>query len=376
MKILAVITSLGSGGAEGMLFKIFSNAERLSFSAHVVSLRELGVTGDHLLAHGIPVTCLHMRPGRVNVFKLLRLFAVLRREQPDVVHTWMYHADLMGGLAARLAGVKAIGWNIRHSNLDPALNKRLTLWIIKLCALLSRWLPRRVMVCSEAARRVHVAAGYAAEKMTLVPNGFDVERFRPDVGARASVRNELGLAPDALLVGMVGRFDPQKNAEGFVEVVNRLVTGFTGVRFVMVGTGLDAENASLSGLVTPEAAGRLHRLGRRDDIPRLMASLDVLVSPSHGEAFPNVLGEAMACGVPCAVTDTGDSAEIVGDTGRVVSVGDMAALAEAVGSLLRLSFDSRRELGARARRRIQERYEIRKIVRQYEDFWRSLTVER
>lgn len=358
-----------------MLFKVMTSADGPSFATHVVCLRELGIIGERLLAHGIPVTCLRMRPGRVNVCEFVRLLKIIRKERPDAVHTWMYHADLVGGLAARLAGVKAIGWNIRHSNLDPALNKWVTLRIVRLCALLSRWLPRRVMVCSERARRVHLAAGYDPKKMTLVANGFDLERFRPDVGARGSVRDELHVPHDVPLVGLVGRLDIQKNVEGFVEVANSLASKFPNVHFVMVGTGLDPDNRALSLRMRPDLSWRLHRLGGRADIPRLMASFDVLVSPSHGEAFPNVLGEAMACGVPCAVTDAGDSAEIVGDTGRVVPVGDMQALADAVASLLHMPGVARRVLGERARRRIQERYELRRIVRQYEAFWRSLVVE-
>lgn len=210
--------------------------------------------------------------------------------------------------------------------------------------------------------------------MVVVPNGFDLARFKPDAGARRAVRAELGVGDDTPLVGLIGRFDLQKNHAGFFEAAGGLHRRLPAVHFVLAGKGIDGGNRDLMRMV--EAAGVRHvtrLIGLRSDIPRLMAALDVLASSSsYGEAFPNVLGEAMACGVPCAVTDVGDSAYIVSDTGRVIRSGDMAGLAGALEELLGLPPAERTVLGERARVRVAEHFEIGQVVKRYEAFYEEL----
>jgi glycosyltransferase involved in cell wall biosynthesis len=374
MKLIFIITGTGVGGAETMLQKVLT---RLSpkFKPHVISMIRVGKIGEELRALGIPVESLDMRRrGVPNPIALMHLIRRLRDLRPDVVHTWMYHADLMGGVAARLAGVPAVAWAIRHSNLVPAGNKSQTLAVLRANALLSHRVPDRILCCSEAARNIHVALGYAPEKVVVVPNGFDLAHFKPDPNARLSVRTELGLSLETRLVGLIGRWDPQKNHVGFLSAVAAVHLRRPDVHFLLAGQGVDAANQTIQQTLAANGlAPATHLLGQRDDIPRVMAALDVLASSSsYGEAFPNVLGEAMASGVPCAVTDVGDSGYIVGDTGRVVSSGDMEGLAHAIGSLLEMPAEALRILGARARARVAEHFEIGKIVRQYEAFYHEL----
>lgn len=373
MRSVFIITHLSTGGAETMLLKLLQKMDRGRFTSTVISLVGLGEIGPRIQALGIQVHALGMTPGIPDPLKLLRLVRLLKQLQPDVVHTWMYHADLLGGLAARLAGVRAIAWSIRHSNLAPEHNKRSTLLVVKACARLSRWVPHRILTCSERARSVHVAAGYRADKMVLIANGFDLTRFVPDAAARVSVRAELGLTPDTPLVGVVARDDPQKNLLGFVQAAAAVHSALPNCHFVLAGQGIDTTHAALGQAIAQAGLQHhVHLLGRRDDVPRLMAALDVLASPSHGEAFPNVLGEAMACGVPCVVTDVGDSADIVGDTGRVVMAADMADLARQLLAVLQMPAEPRQALGARARVRVQDCYELGEVTRRYEDFYSEL----
>ncbi len=373
VRAVFIATGLETGGAEMMLLKVLERLDRTRFEPHVISLTGKGEIGARIEALGIPVECLGMRPNAPNLFRFLRLVRRLRELRPGLVHTWMYHADLLGGLASRLAGIRAVGWRVNHSNLEPALNKRTTLWVVAICARMSSWLPGRILSCSEKARRVHVAAGYASDKMVVVPNGFDLTRFQPDPTARESVRAELGVAGTTPLVGLVARHHPQKNVEGFIEAAAAVARQRTDVHFLLAGSGVDARNGVLQAAIrsTP-AADRLHLLGGRDDVPRLMAALDVLALSSHGEAFPNVVGEAMACGVPCVVTDAGDAAEIVGDIGRIVPVGDMRGLARELLAVLNLPRPERQALGLRARERVRDEYDIERVVRQYEAFYVSL----
>lgn len=374
MKVAFIITGLATGGAEMMLHKLLQNIDRSRFEPTVISLMNKGEIGPRIEALGIPVYALGMRRGLPNPLMVLRLARLLRQLQPSLVHTWMYHADLLGGLAARLAGCRRVIWGIRHSNLSKTENKRSTLAVVGLCAWLSGWLPVQVLSCSQRAKEVHAAVGYVDEKIHVIPNGFDLARFAPDATARASLCAELGLPPDVPLVGVVARFDAQKNHIGFVQAAAKVPL----VHFVLAGTGVDNRNAALQAAISahPGLQARMHLLGRRDDVPRLMAALDVLASPSHGEAFPNVLGEAMACGVPCVVTDAGDSGEIVGRTGRVVAVGDMVAMAQQLLEVLHLPAADRAALGRQARARVQAEYEIGHVAGLYQAFYERVAAEK
>lgn len=377
INLTLIITNLATGGAETMLLKLLQQLDRSRFTPTVISLVGLGEIGPRIQTQGIPVHALGMSRGVPNPLMVLRLAKLLRQLQPDVVHTWMYHADLLGGLAARLAGCRQVVWSLRQSNLNKSQNKRSTLAVVGLCARLSRWVPKLIVSCSVRAQQIHAGVGYVSEKIHVIPNGFDLDRFVPDGAARSAVRAELGLPADAPLVGVVARYDVQKNHLGFVQAAAWVVQQCPQVHFVLAGTGVDAANAELQAAIAaqPDLAAHMHLLGRRDDVPRLMAALDVLASPSHGEAFPNVLGEAMACGVPCVVTDAGDSAEIVASTGRVVPVGDMAGLAQKLVTTLRLPAEERTTLGQRARARVQENYEIGHITRMYEAVYERLATK-
>lgn len=375
IRLSLIITNLATGGAETMLLKLLQQLDRCRFCPTVISLMGLGEIGPLIQALGIPVYTMNLSPVAPDPLVVLRLARLLRQLQPDVVHTWMYHADLLGGLAARLAGCKRVIWGIRHSNISKIHNKRSTLWVIRACALLSRHLPAKILSCSVRASDIHAAVGYAAHKLHIIPNGFELDRFVPDAAARASVRAELGLAPDASLVGLIARFDSLKNHFGFVEAAAMVHMQLADVHFVLAGTGVDANNTELAIAIADNGLqAHMHLLGRHDDVSRLMASLDVLASSSFGEAFPNVLGEAMACGVPCVVTDVGDSAEIVGHTGHVVQAGDMSGLARGIVDVLRLSAKAKATLGVQARARVAANYEIGHVARLFEAFYEQVMV--
>ncbi len=370
MKVVHVITGLGVGGAETALYKLLSRWRGL---AEVVSLTGTGPVGDRIAALGVPVEAVGMRPGVPDPLGFWRLMGRLRAARPDVVQTWMYHADLLGGLAARVAGGFPVVWGVRHTNLDPRFNKRTTLWTARACARLSRRVPERIVCCGEAVREAHARIGYAAEKMVVIPNGFDLDAFRPDPAARSAVRRELGLDGDAPLVGLVARFHPQKDHRTFVRAAALIRSRMSGVHFLLAGEGVTRGNEALAGWLGEEGLeGACHLLGRRDDVPRLLAALDVAVSSSVGEGFPNAVGEAMACGVPCVVTDVGDSARIVGETGRVVPPGEPEALARACLDLLAAGTGVRERLGMAARRRIEEHFGLPAVVARYERLYEEL----
>jgi glycosyltransferase involved in cell wall biosynthesis len=373
IRLTSVITGLPAGGAESMLLKLMSRLPK-SIERRVISLTTMGDLGEQFQAMGIPVDAMNMRPGVVVAAEVVRLARQLATHRPDIVHTWLYHADALGGIAARLAGVQRVAWNIRTSDLPASGVKWSTRFAVRVCAGLSRWIPDRIACCSEAAMRIHIALGYPAQKLVLLPNGFDTTRFQPDAVARDSVRAELEVPSDAKLVGMVARFDPQKDHASFVQAARLVHARLPDVCFLLVGTGVDWGNDTLTAAIDHAGVRRVvHLMGMRLDIPRLMAALDVAVlSSCWGEAFPNVVGEAMACAVPCVVTDVGDSASIVGETGLVVSPRDPEQLAQAIERLLRMPDAERSQLGLKARERVQEHFALDAIALRYEAFYRSL----
>ncbi len=370
-KIHFVITGLGTGGAEMMLLKLVEQSPVLR-SGRVTSLTSGGELEPRLRALGIQVDSLGMKPGRLDPRALVRLASRFRREQPDVVSTWMYHADLIGGIAARAAGVPVV-WGLRSSGLPTGSTKTATRMVVRACAAVSRLVPRVIVCCSQRARVAHEAMGYPAGKFRMIPNGFDLERFKPDPTARSSVRAELQLPPDTPLVGLIARFHPCKNHQGFLEAAAAVNARLPGVHFLLVGDSVDQRNATLVAEVRRRRLeDRVHLLGLRKDVPRLMASLDVVASASWAEAFPNVLGEAMACGVPCVATDAGDSAYVVGDSGTVMRQGDMAGIADGIYRVLTLAATERRTLGDLARARVTAHFEIGAIAREYESLFRQV----
>lgn len=374
MKVVQIITGLSTGGAEMMLLKLLERLDPVRFSPQVISLTSLGEIGPRIQALGITVEALGMRSGRLpNPITFARLVQRLKALKPDVVQTWMYHADLVGGLAARLAGVPAIAWNVRHSNLSRDMNKWTTRAVVHFCAKISRWTPDRIVCNSQTSRSIHIDTGYHPDRFVVLPNGFNLNRFCPDPSARATVRQELGIPEMTPLIGLIARFDSQKNHRGFLEAAGQLHLQWRDVHFLLVGAGVDQSNPAIREWVERYGVDEItHLLGLRQDIPRLTAALDIASSSSYGEAFPNVIGEAMACGVPCVVTDVGDSAYIVGDTGQVVAPGDMTGLAVAWAQLLAMPDTERQALGERARARIVEHFEIGAVVKRYEAFYEEL----
>lgn len=357
-----------------MLYKLLAHWPSAADEVSVISLTDKGPVGEKIRNIGVPVTALGMRRGRPDPCAVLRLAALLRKSRPDLVQTWMYHADLLGGLAARLAGRIPVVWGVRQSNLDAVHSKRMTIWTARVCGLLSRWLPDRIISCSNTARNIHEGLGYSSTKLVVIPNGFDMDVFHPDAEARAGVRKELGISENTMTVGIVARYDPQKDHRTFFRAAGRVRRRINSVAFVLCGTGIDESNATLSQWVQEESIRDCsYLLGERTDVARLLAALDVSVlSSAYGEGFPNAVGEAMCSGVPCVCTDVGDTAEIVGGTGIIVPPGDVDGLAEGVLTLLAEGNDAHTARGAAARSRIAEMYSIERIVELYRDLYNGV----
>jgi len=339
---------------------------------HVVSLTDLGIFGPRIEALGVPVSALGLKHGRGigGASRELRRFA--RKIQPDIIQGWMYH----GNLAATFVRYTTFGkphllWNIRQSLDGLNDEKRSTGLVIRAGKLISRTADT-ILYNSQKARSQHEALGYASSNARVIPNGFDTELWRPNAGARAKTRKELGLTDECILVGFVARFHPMKDLANLLRAISPLMEQNPHIHLAIIGDGNTPDNPALAPLYATLPPANLHILGAQDNVENLIVGFDVFCLSSNSEAFPNVLGEAMSCGVPCIATDVGDAAKVLGDTGIVIPPSKPAALCQALSALIALSPADRNKTGAIARERIVGNYSLRNTVQGYINLYDSI----
>ena len=368
--VVHVIVGLDVGGAELMLKRLVVSCHDNSCYRHsVISLTSFGKIGEQLQKMGVEVLALNMR-SPLGVFKVLwQLVRIIRIKRPDIVQTWMYHADLLGGFAAFLAGSHSIVWNVRSTSI-PQGALSITYWLVRLCAIFSYFIPDRIICCANSAKTAHIKLRYASRKMRVIFNGYDFSTFDHDLHLTSRAREELGFAVGDIVIGVVGRFDPLKDFHNFVTAASYIAARRRDVKFVMIGRGNEWSNLILRGWI--EKAGLVkifYLVGQQTDVTYHLSALDIFCLSSSNEAFPNVVVEAMAIGLPCVVTRAGDAADIVGDDNFVVPVKDSMSLADALGRMCDLNAVDRRMLGERNAKKVRKEYGIEEIRREYEDVY-------
>ncbi|MGK5090829.1 glycosyltransferase [Deltaproteobacteria bacterium TL4] len=372
-KIVHIITAVNLGGAEMMLYHLLVTIDTKRFDCYVISLRDIGEVGKKIQALGIPVLNLNMRQGIPSPFALGRMVRYLLKIHPDLIQTWMYHANLMGGLAALFLKKCPIVWGLHHSNLSPSSNKRTTLWVNKLCALLSKKVPQKVVCCSEATRITHVECGYDQSKMVTIPIGFDLGKLYYRETASQAIRNKLKISPSVDLIGMIARFHPQKDHLNFIRAAAIFHQKHPHTHFLLCGKEIDEHNTQLTQWIhKSDLSDVVHLLGECANIPEINSALNIATLSSCGEGFPTVIGEAMACETPCIATDVGDVRTLIGDTGFVVPPQNPESLASAWERMLQLPEEKRQEYGKNARQRIITHYALPAIVAQYQTLYSQL----
>ena len=370
MNIVHITSTLDDGGTESVLYGLCTHD---TSNRHiVVCLRGKGKYGRLLQESGIPVHCLDMTPTKQVIGAMEYLAKLLRANHPDVVQTWLYHADLAGGIIARGLGIRKVCWNVRNSRLAPSRSRFRTRLIARICALLSHVIPDTIITCSHRARRDHCRQGYRPKKWNVIPNGFDTEVMQPDSYARTRLRKQWGFGKDVFLVGMVARFDSHKDHDNLLKALAILKQTRPEWICLLAGHGMTADNPELASLI--RTLGLEHDVllkGERHDIPDLMNALDIHVLSSVSEGFPNVIAEAMACGTPCVATDAGDASLIVGTTGWIVPPRNPIKLAHAleVAMLARDTPNAWKKRQVACRQRIEKKFPITGMVTAYNRAW-------
>jgi glycosyltransferase involved in cell wall biosynthesis len=366
IRLLVLIHSFDTGGGQRQLIALLKGLDRASFRVTVVSMQPGGGMADEIRAiAGIEWIPLERRPGWGLLPFALRLRAVARAIEPDLVYGYMGPARIAVLLLPRKRS--RIIWGVRDSNMDL----RHYGWMAHAGFRLERMFagrPDLILANSQAGRDYVVSTGFPRDKTRVVENGIDTERFRVDAAGRERLRAAWRVPPRALLAGVVARLDPMKGHRDFLCAAALLARRRKDLRFVCIGGGPDSVRgelraaASALGLETV-----LTWAGEERDMAAAYSALDVAVSCSvFGEGFSNAIGEAMACGVPCVVTDVGDSARIVGDAGLVVPPRDPAALAQGVLRMLeRCAHGDYADPARRSevnRARVRENFSVERMV--------------
>lgn len=374
LKVLHIISGLGQGGAETVMFRLLT-ATRDQVSHEVISLGELDEFGPRLQAEGIPVEAFGLSGRTMLTQGRAALRAALQRIQPDVIQTWMYHANALAAWWAHRDGYKGrIVWNIRNSGKHLQDFSRISRLSLRAGAWLSRRVPTAIVSCAQSAAEQHHRLGFRGPEMTVIPNGIDTDHWRPDATQGQERRSQMRIRPDMPVLGVVARWHPLKDYPNLLRALGQVVKKYPNVKCLLIGGEVVQTNKALMQLIQEhELQNNVLLLGQRDDVAQWMQAMDIFVLSSKAEGFPNVVCEAMATGVRCVVTDVGDAALIVGDEGVVVPPEDAEALAEGVErAIYELSSDVHRQAVEKGRQRMQAEFSSEQMNAAYVRLWREV----
>tara|TARA_Y100000389_G_C17449582_1_gene513836 strand:+ start:520 stop:1647 length:1128 start_codon:yes stop_codon:yes gene_type:complete len=371
MKIVHIITGLNDGGAEHTLFKI---CKYDNLNKHIViSLTGPGKYFSLLKKLKIKVYCLNA--SFFSIHKFFFLIRLLHLLNPDIVQTWLVHADFVGGIAARLASIKKIIWNVRYSDLKLGKAKLTTIIIIKILSKLSYLIPKSIVIASKRAKKIYEIKGYDKKKLRFIPNGYDLSILKPSKFQKINFQRKNKIKKKIPLIGKVARYDLKKDHLNLIKALSLIRSKNVNFSCVLIGTNINQSNIKLvSKIKELNLSNHVKLLGQNDDITKVMNGLDVYIqSSSYGEGFPNVVAEAMSCGTPCVVTDVGDAKFIVGKNGWIVPPNNSIKLAKAIEKALSeigTSHWSRR--CNKARLRIKDNFNIINMIKSYSNLWNNV----
>ncbi len=377
IKILHLITDLDYGGAENFLISLVKQKNIRKHKTKIVVMTSGGLSVQSTIKEGIDVETLGLKRGEFNPLKAIRLIKIIKNFSPNIVQTWLYHADLLGSLCMPFTNVDKLVWNFRCSNMDLSqysFQSRIVFYLLRMLAKV----PALIVINSHDGRKFHEKVGFRPNGWNTIPNGVDTNKFKSFKSAREKLFTKLNIPKDSVLIGNVGRFDPMKDYKTLFRSFVSIKKRFKKVKFLLIGRDLNRQNNALMKMIDPPLLRdnlfqETSFLPPTENIHKIIPGLDLFcTSSAFGEGCPNVLLEAMSCSVPCVVTDVGDSKAILGDCGIVVKPGDYKTLTDGMEKLLRIDKTVLRKMLRRGRKKIIKHFSIEYAEGQYLAMYKKL----
>lgn len=364
-KPLHIITTIGIGGAETMLLRLIKHKPDLLKSTIVICLTDNDEIGHILESMGVRVINLGIHNWSSFFKAFFKIKKIIQNEKPDIVHTWMYHANILGGIAAFLAKNKNIIWSIRRSEFTSGESLS-TYIVMKIGAMLSNVIPKVIVCVAESGLKNHQSYGYKSDRMIVIPNGFDLEHLKHNPVIRKEIRKELNIYDDEIIIGCVGRFREPKGYEVLIASSIDVIKHNKKVRYLLIGHNLDQQNTILMEWINKTGfTDHFLLLGQKHNIAEYMSAMDIFCLPSITEGFPNVVGEAMASALPCVATSVGDVQKITGNNAIVVQPKNKKSLSKGLLEMLNMDNEKRHKMGLRGRIKIEEEYPVKLICEKH-----------
>lgn len=367
-KILHLIPTLAQGGAENSLYSLIANDEQnqhkiitfLDFDNHYQ---------ERFLVKNIEIENVDLNQSW-RIFRFyMEIKKIIDHYNPDLIQTWMYHSNFLS-IFLRFWNETPIYWNIRHTDLNLKNNKLRTIFLAKICAYLSKFIPKKVIYVAKASYQSHVAFGYCKNNAEIIHNGIDTTKFMSDPHEKAKFKELRKISEDTILVGMIANLDQkQKDITTFLKAANFLNTSDEKYAFILAGRHATKKNNELSKLInTYNLKDSIYLLGQLKNPLQYYTIVDISVLCSHGEGFPNVVAEAMSCQATCISNDVGEASHIIGSAGFTFKINDYEKLFNIIHSL---KINEISERGLQSRERIKDKFSINKMIRKYNSIWAS-----
>ena len=360
-KIIYIINSLELGGAENILFNIVNMSNKKDIV--IISLTSKGFYGSALIKKGYKVYELKMKKDFLFLFNFTKLIALLINQNPKIVHTWMYHSNLIGGIAAKLLGINEIYWSIHHDFEYANIIKFLEM---KLLSFLSYFIPKKIIYCSTSSQFNHNLNGYKEDISCIIKNGISVSKFQSDKKLREIIRRQLKINQNCLLLGNVSRYHPIKDHDTLLKALLYLKKLKVNFKCILIGNGLTNTNIDLIKKITRfKLKKEIILFGKSDKVHILFNAFDLNILSSKSESSHLTLIESMACGIPCLSTKVGDALDIIGDTGWIVDTENPKAMADCIHKISNKKYLLKRK-SLKAVNRVKKYYTLEKMYSNYQ----------
>ena len=364
-KIIFISPDINSGGAENIIFNLAKATNKNDIL--LISLTDIGYYGSILRKEGYKIHSLNMKKNIFVFFKIIYLLILIIRFKPRIVQTWLYHANLVGGIAAKLLGVKKIYWTVHHDfeyrNLYMMLEMRILVF-------LSYIIPDKIIYGSNPVKNNHVLNGYFREKSIVINNGVSTSKFRPIPELRDSIRKDLNITKKCLLLGNIARYIPLKDHETLLKSLKILKSKGINFKCLLIGQGLSNENREFKIRIKKYGLeDKVILYGKTYEINHILNAFDINILTSKKECSPISLIESMSTGIPCISTNVGDAIELIGDSGWVVNTSDYKSIAKLI---MDINLDKKilKIKSNIARKRVEKNYPIEKMINKYKKLYR------